>query len=268
MPRQSIPLTKNFSAPKGAGAFQSAWLSSGQPGAGVASPLFTAGAGYTCDRTTLGAADYTNPVTSNELAQWIASANVQGTLFLFDRLWSCSGMGFANATYTVTTPGTLPARYASGKGCRLFVENFVAAGAASGTLTANYLESNAGNAAKSGVIAAVVSAPVAGQLQPVPLQAGSEGIHQLTSVVTSATWTSGTWGMTIMKLIAAIPINPGTFSSVLDYAQCALAKIPTNACLQLAWQAVSATAPSVFGEAVVIDGNFTTVDAIVAELSA
>lgn len=268
MSRQNVSLTKVFTAPKAAGAFQSGWLGAGLPGAGVASPLYTSGSDYTCSKATAGSALYTNASVENRIAQLFASATVQGTLYLFDRLWSCSGMGFAAGTYTVTTPGSLPARITdNGKGCRLFVENFVASGAATGTLTANYLDSNTG-AAQAGVLSPVVSAPVAGQMQSVPLATGSEGLRQLTSVVTSATWTSGTFGMSIVKVIAAIPINPGTFSTVMDYAQLALAKIPNDACVQIAWQAMSTAAITLVGEAVVIDGTFTTVDSIVAELGA
>ena len=269
---QRLYLQKTTTAAKSAGAFQSCWLAAGNPGAGSAAPAYTAGSGYTCSSATNGAiVNYANSAGGglvNRIGRAQASAAIAGKLILADRLWSCSGMGFAAGTYTVTTPGSLPARITdNGKGCRLFVENFVASGAATGTLTANYLDSNTG-AAQAGVLNPVVSAPVAGQMQSVPLATGSEGLQQLTSVVTSATWTSGTFGMSIVKVIAAIPINPGTYSTVMDYAQLALAKIPNDACVQMAWQAMSSAAITLVGEAVVIDGTFTTVDSMVAELGA
>lgn len=162
-------------------------------------------------------------------------------------------MGFASGTYTVTTPGALPARITdNGVGCELWVENFVAAGAASGTLVANYLNT-AGNA-KSGTIAAVTSSPVAGQLQPVPLQVGDLGIKQLTDVVTDATWTSGTFGMTILRRILEIPVQSTTVGNLVwDWASMGLPQIPADACLQ--WFAMSngTSATNLTGRLEIID---------------
>ena len=141
-------------------------------------PAYTAGSGYTCDDTTTGAALLVNSAgggLANRVSRMRLSAAVTGTLRLYDRLWSCSGMGFAAGTYTVTTPGSLPARITdNGVGVQAFVENFVAAGAATGTLTLNYLNAATG-AAKTGVIGTVVSAPVAGQVQPIPWAVGDTG---------------------------------------------------------------------------------------------
>jgi hypothetical protein len=248
---QRIPYYKTLSAPKAAGAFQSAWLSGGMPGAGSASPAFNAGAGYACDKSTTGAFPYSNAAVQNWLARISGLSSQPGTIILADRLWSCSGMGFANSTYTVTTPGSLPARITdNGVGCELWVEQFVAAGSASGTLTANYL--NTAGASKSGVLGAVVSAPVVGQMQQVPLQAGDLGIKQLTSVTNSATWTSGGWGMTILKRIAEIPIGQSGINTVLDWAAC-LAAIPADACIMAFFSAQNTTAPNISGIAAVID---------------
>ena len=162
-------------------------------------------------------------------------------------------MGYAAGTYAVTTPGNLPARITdNGVACELWVEQFVAAGAASGTLTANYLNANTG-AAKSGVIAAVVSAPVIGQLQPVPLQSGDTGIRQLTSIVTSATWTSGSFGATIIKRLAEFPVIGAGLGSAQDWAMLGLPKIPNDACLMLLFLAQNTTAPVIIGSLDIID---------------
>lgn len=250
---QDIPYQKTFGAPKAAGAFQSGWLAAGFPGAGSASPAYTAGSGYTCDKTTAGAVPFTDAAVKAWIARLGMSCSQPGTIIIADRLWSCSGMGFAASTYTVTTPGSLPARITdNGVDCELWVENFVAAGAASGTLTANYLNANTG-AAKSGVISAVVSAPVAGQMQPVPLAAGDTGIRQLTSVVTSATWTSGSFGMTILKRIIEIPISVANAGQLLDWAQLGLPSIPNAACLMALYLANGTTAPTVIGSLDIID---------------
>ncbi len=248
---QRQPFLKVLTAPKAAGAYQGSWLGTGLPGAGSASPAYNAGSGYACSKSTAGALPYVNGSVQNYLARISAMGNVRGTWILVDRLWSCSGMGFAASTYTVTTPGSLPARITdNGLGCEIWCEQLVAAGAASGTLTVNYKDVD--DAAGAGVIAAVVSAPVIGQMQPVPLAVGDTGVRSIVSAVNSATWTSGTFGLTIVKRIIEIPVGVVGVGTVLDWAGC-LAAIPADACLQWIWLAETTTAPTVTGTVCVID---------------
>ncbi len=248
---QRMRFIKNLTAPKAAGAFQSAWLATGQPGAGSTPPAYTAGSGYTCDRTNTGALGQVNAVVQNWLARLQAAITQPGILFIADRLWHCGNMGFAAGTYAVTNPGSLPARITdSGAGCELWVEQNVEAGAATGILTANYL--NTLGQAKAGIITAVVSAPVIGQMQPLPLQAGDLGISQLVSVVNSATWTSGSWGMTILKTFAQIECQAAGLGLTQDWSK-VLAKIPADACLFFYFLANGATAPIILGTVWVID---------------
>ena len=243
---------KNVTVPKAIGSYQSSWLAVGFPGAGATSPVYTAGSGYTCDKSTTGAIIYTNASVQNYLAKWFATSTIAGTLLIVDRLWSCSGMGYAAQTWTVTTPGSLPARITDyGVGCQIWVEQFVAAGAASGTLTINY--KNPSDSAEAGVIPAVVSAPVIGQVQPVPLQAGATGVRSIVSAVNSATWTSGTWGLTIVKPIASISLPIAGVGSALDWAALDLPQIPNDACLMFIWQGGAATANQVVSELKIID---------------
>lgn len=249
---QCRPILKNITVPKAIGSYQSSWLSVGWPGAGAAAPAYTAGSGYTCDRTTAGAITYTNGAVKNWLAKLFASSTIAGTLYLYDRLWSCSGFGFALGAKSVTTPGNLPARITdNGLGCELWVEQFVAAGAASGTLTVAYVEPGTG--ARSGVIPAVVSAPLIGQMQPVPLQVGSLGVQQLTSVNNSATWTSGSFGISIVKPVAAIEIPMAGIGKTLDWAALALPALTADMCLFFIWQGGAATANQVMARLHIID---------------
>ena len=104
----------------------------------------------------------------------------------------------------------------------------------------------------SGTIAAVVSAPVAGQLQPIPLAAGDTGVRQPTSVVTNATWTSGSFGLTLTKRICSIPIKAVSDGAIYDWAAI-LQKIPADACLMVAFMAQNTTAPVILGELSLID---------------
>ena len=243
---------KNITNPKAAGAYESAWLATGQPGAGAAPPAYTAGSGYTTSRTTTGALTYANGAVQNYLARLFAHYAQLGSLIIADRLWSCGGMGFAASTYTVTTPGSLPARITdNGVACELWVEQFAAAGAASGTLTVNYVEPGGG--ARAGIIPAVVSAPVIGQMQPVPRQAGSVGVQSLTSCVNSATWTSGSWGMTILKRLAEIEFVAQNVGKTSDWASLGLPPIPADACLMFIICAQGSTGGILQGRATIID---------------
>lgn len=249
---QFRPVLKNITVPKAIGSYQSSWLGVGFPGAGATPPTYTAGSGYTCDRTTTGAISYTNGAVKNWLAQLFASSTIAGTLFIYDRLWACSGMGFAAATYTVTTPGSLPARITdNGVGCELWVEQSVAAGSASGTLTVNY--KNPADGAEAGIIPAVVSAPVIGQAQPVPLLAGATGVRSLVSVVNSATWTSGTFGMMIVRPVAQIEIPFAGIGKTLDWASLGLPALVDNMCLFFIWQGGAVTANQVMARLKIID---------------
>jgi hypothetical protein len=244
---------KNITVPKAIGSYQSSWLGVGFPGAGATPPAYTAGSGYTASSATTGAIIYTNGAVKNWLAQLFASSTIAGTLFIYDRLWACSGMGYAAATYTVTTPGSLPARITdNGVGCELWVEqNNAAAGSASGTLTANY--KNPADGAEAGVIPTVVSAPVIGQAQPVPLQAGATGVRSLVSVVTSATWTSGTFGMMIVKPVCSIEIPLAGIGKTLDWAGLGLPGLVNDMCLFFIWQGGATTANQVMARLNIID---------------
>lgn len=250
---QRINFLKNITVPKAIGSFQSSWLGVGYPGAGATPPAYNGVSPYTCSSATLGAMQYSNASIKNYLARMFMTSVVPGTFILVDRLWACSGMGYAAGTYTITTPGSLPNRITdNGVGCELWVENNnAAAGAASGTLTANY--KNPADEAEAGVIPAVVSAPVIGQCQPVPLKAGATGVRSLVSVVTSNTWTSGTFGMMIIKRIVQIEVTQAGIGKTLDWAALGLPSIPNDACLMLIWQGGAATASQCTGQLSIID---------------
>lgn len=241
---QTLGFLKNVPAGKSAGAYVSGWLATGNPGAGSNPPAYTAGSGYTCDDTTAGAfVNYTNAVTQNRLLAAEATSTLAGTIHIVDRLWACQGMGFAASTYTVTTPGSLPARITdNGVGVQAWVEVYnVATGAATGTLTLNYVEPGGG--ARAGVIPTVVSAAAVSQMQPIPRQVGSVGIQQVTSVVTSATWTSGTaWGITLTKPVVSIPLALVGVGTVLDWAATKMKACAPDTCFQVIWQGAATTA--------------------------
>lgn len=243
---------KNITVPKAIGSYQSSWLGVGYPGAGAAPPAYTAGSGYTASSATAGAIPYTNGAVKNWLAKLFASSTIAGTLYIYDKLWSCSGIPFGAGTYAITTPNLLPARITdNGVNCEIWVEQFIAAGAATGTLTANYVEPGGG--ARAGIIPVVVSAPLIGQMQPVPRQVGSVGVQQLTNIVTSATWTSGSIGISIVKPVASIEVPLAGIGKTLDWAALGLPALVNDMCLFFIWQGGAATANQVMVRLSIID---------------
>jgi len=251
---QDIDFIKNFTAPKAAGAFQSGWAAPGFPGAGSTPPLNTAGSGYTCDRTTVGAMPYTNGAVQNWLARFAASCTQPGTILVYDRLWTCNFAAPTSAgTVSVTTPGSLPARITdNGVDVEAWLDCYAVGGASAGTLAITYLDVPAGSS-HTGPTWTPVSAPVVGQSQPFPLQAGDFGVRQITSIANSATMTSGTYGLTLRKPLSRIPVLGVGLGGVYDWAGLGLPKIPANACLELLFLAQNTTAPTLIGTMDIID---------------
>lgn len=246
---QKISHWKVFATAKAAGCVQSAWLAAGYPNvAGSAPPAYTAGSGYACDKSTTGALPLSNGAVQNWIMRSYLSSTQTGTIIIFDRLWSCGGMGFGASTYTITTPGSLPARITdNGAGCELWCEIFVAGvGTVTGNLVATYVNP-AGTTSRTATIVGPQSGPVQGQLQQFPLQAGDGGIKQLTSVQNTATWTSATYGVSILKRVMEIPFTVANAGVLMDWAGCGLAPVAADACLMFAYQASGAVAPIIFG---------------------
>jgi hypothetical protein len=251
--RKPSRFAKVFPAPKAAGSFVSSWIATGFPGAGGAAAAYNSGSGYACTQATPGAQYYPSSATQAWLARLSVGCNQPGTLILMDRLWCCGGMGFASGTYAVTTPGSLPARITdSGVGVEAWIDTFGTNGAASGTLVLNYLDTT--GASKSGTVGAVVSAPQAGQLQPIPLDPSSLGISGVVSAVTNNTWTSGTFGILLAKRILEIPIPFIGAGVNLDWASIGIPQIDNaNACLMWAFLNGTANANTIVGTMDLID---------------
>jgi hypothetical protein len=251
--RKSSRFLKTIAAPKAAGSFVSGWSAAGFPGAGGAAPAYNSGSGYQCSAATPGAQYYPPCSVQAWLARLTLGCAQPGTLILLDRLWCCGGMGFAANTYTVTTPGSLPARITDGGvGVEAWVDTLAANGAASGTLTLNYLDTL--GAAKSGVIGAVVSAPALAQLQPIPLDPSSLGVSQVVSAATNQTWTSGSFGILLAKRLLEIPIPVLGAGQSFDWASIGLPQIDNaNACLMWAYLAGTANGAAIAGTLDIID---------------
>ena len=213
---------------KAAGTFQSLWTAAGLPAAG-ANPASLAMVIPT--RATAGALPFVNPATGLSYISKISSSQQTiGTLILYDRIAHSSGL---NGTLTTAQAvnGAALTRHTTGEDVELFLEVYATTGATASSVTISYTNS-AGVAGRTTPAIAMQVTPVAGQMLPIPLQAGDTGIRSVQSVTLSAsTATAGNFGITLVKRIAEIPITVAGTGVVLDPFALGFPKIEDNACL-------------------------------------
>ena len=215
---------------KAAGTFQSLWTAAGLPAAG-ANPASLAMVIPTS--ATAGALPFVNPATGLSYISKIGSSQQTiGTLILYDRIAHSSGL---NGTLTTAQAvnGAALTRHTTGEDVELFLEVYTATGATASNVTISYTNS-AGVAGRTTPAIAMQVTPVAGQMLPIPLQAGDTGIRSVQSVTLSAsTATAGNFGITLVKRIAEIPITVAGTGVVLDPFALGFPQIENNACLSM-----------------------------------
>jgi hypothetical protein len=253
-PRQFL---KSSATAEGAGTWHSLFLLAGTPGAGATPPAYTAGSGYTCDRTTQGAFDFVNPGGGSEtvLARVGVAGATVGTLIVYDRLWTCSGLTTAAAaTLNVTTPGTIPSRDANGAtagaGVELWGEVYTAPGATAATWTVSYTN-QAGTSGRTATYSHPANAESVGQMFPFTLAAGDTGVGAVASFTTSiSSGTAGSIGLTLMRRLATVPITTANVGATLDALGCGAPVIYDSSCLALMVMASTTNTGIVNGELV------------------
>jgi len=225
---------------EGAGAWHSLWKLGNWPTAGSNPPAYTAGSGYTPTDATTGAWPFTNAGAgyTKRLLQAVMSGGTAGTLILYDRLWACSGL-LTNTTSTqsITTPGTIPARDATGAtdgvGVELWGEIYTAPGATGATWTVSYTNSG-GTSGHSATYAHPANAETAGQMVPYNLQAGDLGVGAVASLACSvSSGTAGDVGLTLLRRIAEVPLTIANATAVLSALQLGMPRIWDDSCLAM-----------------------------------
>ena len=236
---QVLPFYKPSVTAKGAGTFQSLWTAAGTPGAG-ATP--STGSGQTNSSATAGALSFSNP-TGGELtylARALASCGVIGSLIIYDRLVTTSGLSGTN-TGTQNINSQALSRYTSGVGVTAWVEWYTATGSTAANITLNYTN-DAGTTGQVAAATPFVQTPVAGQMMPIPLN-GNDGIRVAESITLSAsTGTAGNFGITLMRRLLTIPMPLANSAAQLDAFAAGLAQIPDSACLaMMVWCSTTST---------------------------
>ena len=239
--RDPIEIVKAQLTSEGAGTFQSLWLSTGNPAAGVAPPAFSVGSGYVPTRATLGALGQVDAANGSEsrVTGLSATSSTAGRLFIYDRLWACSGFGTVVTTaQNVVTGGALPTgRLKNGvddySDCELWGEVYTAPGATTATWTAT--APDGGNTSRAFTYTHPANAETVGQMfQFVRPAASAAGCRVPTVFQCSASsGTAGSIGLTVLRKIAVIDlalINVGAFRSAIDLG---LKRIRDDACLAM-----------------------------------
>lgn len=242
---------KYVSAPRSAGSYSSLWNAVGNPGDGALPPAYNSGGPYTCDNTTPGGLVYNQATVKNYLTRFMGQASQITRLFLFDRLWACSGLPFGVGTYAITTPGNLPARAGDCSDVEVWVEHPTTMGVSSGTLTIDYIDEN--NVSRQGSLVNVPSGPPAQFANRFGLHQSSRGVKRVTQVTRSNTWTSGSHNLILVRRLAEIPLPIPGVSNRSDWSDPGVIEVPNGACLMLMIEASGTTAFTLVGSLHLVD---------------
>lgn len=245
---------------EGAGTFHSLWKVAGFPPAGANPPLFSAGSGYSPTKATLGAFPFNNATDpiENALCKFVQSGVTAGTLFLYDRLWACSGFGTVVTTaQVITTPGALPAGRDPNNGADVepWLEVYTAPGATTATWTVTGTDS-AGNASRTWTYTHPANAESIGQMMPL-MPGGASPAAQSTMRVpnqfqaSASSGTAGDIGLTLLRRLATAGVTSANIASVLDALATGLPEVYNDACLALMVQCSTTTTGFMLGEIVI-----------------
>jgi hypothetical protein len=249
--RPTIPLLKVSAAAKSSGSIHSLWKVGGNPTAG-ANPL--SGNGEIPTSSTVGSLKFANAGGGNSL--YIGKLGIQcstaGTILVYDRLWSNSGL---NGTLTTAQTFTMPSltRNVDGIGVEAYLEIYTATG--STAVTATILYTNTDNVSGRSGTTSIIASPAVGQMFIFTLQAGDSGIKSIQQVTLSATTgTAGNFGLTLLKRKSEVPITLANTGAVLDSIALGLPPIENNACIAFMVQTTTTNTGVMMGTIVVIEG--------------
>lgn len=224
-----------------AGRLLSLWSAAGIPGVG-STTLGQAATGAVPVDSDTGGITFTNPVSGNSYLGRIAGIGAAtGLLVMYDILWvwGSGGSGWSvtsTGAQSTSSPTALTRPDANGTGTELWMETLAVGGAASGSSTISYTNS-AGTASRSAsLLTTKISAPPVGTIEKYALAAGDTGVKSIQSMTNSATWTSGTFRLMIVRRIAEVPMTANV-PFLYDAYDLGLPQIYNDACIGLAVEA-------------------------------
>jgi hypothetical protein len=212
-----------------AGAFSSYWAVGGTPAAGNTAQGLN---GTLHDSTSTGAVPLVAPVGSRHISNLQMSSSAAGTVVLYDRLWSNSGMytGFlhnGNISHSAIT------RYTSGEGVQMWLEVYSRSGSAVNniTLTVTYTNS-AGVSGRTSSVYIPYANVYNGVMFPCPLMAGDLGVKSIQSYSTNLQlYQVLNLGIVLLKPLLMVSVPSEAVPVRMNHVQLALPEIPANTCL-------------------------------------
>jgi hypothetical protein len=242
--------TKGAFSPNAVGQMTSLWNIAGTPAAAGLPPAAPSGGVPTS--ATAGAFPYTNPVAPADayLGYFNGAPAVAGQLIIYDRLWHVSGLSATATTNTALTPTALT-RYTDGAGVQLWAELYGALGVATAATINLQVTDQGGTTAQAATIAKSATAGANGTMfGPALLASGDYGVRAVTGYSWSASQTSiaNGWGLTLLKVLASIPMPAANVGVTYNPFSTSLREIADNACLGLMWLPTATTSNQVTGE--------------------
>lgn len=247
--KQIIPFLKTGLATV-AGQWQSLWTGAGYPAAGSAP-----GAAAVPTDATTGAPLVINPTGGANMyaGRWDAFSNVMGQLILYDRLSHYSGLsGTTFPTAQTVNTATINRGDTSGVNVEGFLEWYAATGGTGTTATVVYTDDT--STSRSATMTLAATRP-AGLVIPIPLIGAAAGIKSVQTVALAAsTGGAGTWGVTLARRIATIPITIANAPQALDPFSIGLPEVFADACLWMVWIPNTTTVPVIAGSITLASG--------------
>lgn len=226
------------------------WYANGNPGAATANSAGVNGAAITTAQA--GALQRTNPTSglSAYVSRLAVNSSAPGVLWLIDRLWHNSGLSVTSTSAQAITPATLPARdrnaTTNGDGVMAAIEWSAAGGSGTPTVTLTYTDES-GNTGASATLTGVASPPI-GTFEIFALGAGDTGVRAPTSLIQTATRTSGTMHLVLFRLIAAVEVSTANVGNAIDALTGGMPQVFDDSCLQMLWFPNGTTAVTLTGQ--------------------
>lgn len=192
-----------------------------------------------------------NPATGNAYVMGVdMAASTTGTLWLIDRLWENSGLSPTLTTAQAITPAALPSRdrtgTANGVDVMAAIEWSATGGAGTPTVTLTYTDQT-GTTGKTATISPAVTAPPAGTFEIFMPSAANGGIRAPTSLIQSATRTSGTMHLVLFRKLAVVPCPIANVAATVDFLTGCAQRVYNDSCLEYLWFPASTSATVFFG---------------------
>ena len=191
---------------------------------------------------------------SRYLAQSALTFATAGSLWFYDRVWSCSGFsGIVATAQAVTSFPVLTRPDANGTGLEIWIECYTATGATASNITVQYTNSDS-VAGRSTVSTAHIPSMPANRMYRVPLQAGDTGVKSIQSVTLSGTTGAGSFGVTLLRKIAVTGSAVTNIPVVSDFAALGLPLVQNGTALNVIHQGATTSSGIILGVLTFIDG--------------